>query len=599
VEHEARFYKNYGDVAKEYDDDYLKKYREDLETTLLFVGSVSPYDEHVLIRYQAGLFSAVTSAFIIQVGSSLQSDPGDETAALLRVLIYKIDNTTFGNEVPPLPQWNGPPPAMVHVQAILFASLATSLLAALLAMLGKQWLNRYDSSDLRGSAMERSHNRQRKLDGLVAWYFDYVMESLPLMLQVALLLLGCALSRYLWEVSTIVASVVVGVTSIGDLFYLFIVIAGSIYDNCPYQTPVSLSIRYLGETAPDIIALAFKKVLKKLKVILEKFKGGFEKLAFVFKDSEFITIVTSLSEECGSCSIYAFTRFLKSLLLAPLALALDFFLLGWAVARRLVTFSTGTYHFVRSAVGDFATVLARLRQLRWTRDTQNIDQQASTSDLRCISWTLLTSLDKDIRLSAVEHLTAKTELAYFEPTLVADPCLDVLISCVNISGREIAIMHDKEQLATASAKCFLRSIYHLSEMDPHPSVLADIYRHYNRFFPPNLDCSGLPLYSTMIEIHGLVTRRWTRRDSWDDYRPSRQEHITFARYMVEVAQVEYQRLECRNVPDWILRFALHSLFLDFPPPAPIAANCVAIAAIDLGCDVSNITTLKKRCAHAI
>ncbi|KAF9780448.1 hypothetical protein BJ322DRAFT_293700 [Thelephora terrestris] len=98
----------------------------------------------------------------------------------------------------------------------------------------------------------------------------------------------------------------------------------------------------------------------------------------------------------------------------------------------------------------------------------------------------------------------------------------------------------------------------------------------------------------MIEIHGLVTRRWSRRDSWDDYRPSRPEHIAFARYMVEVAQVGYQRLECRNVPDWILRFALHSLFLDFPPPAPIAANCLAIAAIDLGCDVSDITTLKKQ-----
>jgi hypothetical protein len=80
---------------------------------------------------------------------------------------------------------------------ILFASLAASLLSAFLAMLGKQWLNRYQSTDMRGTAIERSQNRQRNLDGVVAWYFDYVLESLPLMLQVALLLLGCALSRYL------------------------------------------------------------------------------------------------------------------------------------------------------------------------------------------------------------------------------------------------------------------------------------------------------------------------------------------------------------------------------------------------------------------
>ena len=35
------------------------------------------------------------------------------------------------------------------------------------------------------------------------------------MLQLALLLLGCALSRYLWEVDTAVASVVLGVTPFG------------------------------------------------------------------------------------------------------------------------------------------------------------------------------------------------------------------------------------------------------------------------------------------------------------------------------------------------------------------------------------------------
>ena len=110
---------------------------------------------------QAGLFSAVTSAFIIQVQPELQSDPNEETAALLRVLIHKIDNTTFLDDVPTIPQWSGPPHAIVQVQAILYASLAASLFSALLGMLGKQWLNRYISIDMRGSAIERSQNRQQ------------------------------------------------------------------------------------------------------------------------------------------------------------------------------------------------------------------------------------------------------------------------------------------------------------------------------------------------------------------------------------------------------------------------------------------------------
>ena len=146
--------------------------------------------------------------FIIQVQPQLQPDIGEETTALLRILIHKIDNTTFGDNGPTIPQWTGPPRAIIKVQAIIYASLAASLFSAFLAMLGKQWLNRYASIDVRGSATEPSQNRQRKLDRVVTWYFDYVMESLPLMLQLALLLLGCALSLYLWGIDTIVASVV-------------------------------------------------------------------------------------------------------------------------------------------------------------------------------------------------------------------------------------------------------------------------------------------------------------------------------------------------------------------------------------------------------
>ena len=114
---------------------------------------------HILTRVQAGLFSAVTSAFVIEVNSELQPDPNEETVALLRLLIYQMNSTAFGGTVPTVPQWAGPPRTIVQVQAILFSSLATSLFSAFLAMLGKQWLNRYAVIDMRGSAIERCHNR--------------------------------------------------------------------------------------------------------------------------------------------------------------------------------------------------------------------------------------------------------------------------------------------------------------------------------------------------------------------------------------------------------------------------------------------------------
>ena len=143
-------------------------------------------------------------------------------------------------------QWVGPDRTLVHTQAILFSSLAASLLAAFVAMLGKQWLNRYSQVEMRGSPMDRSRDRQRKMNGMDNWGFKFVMESLPLMLQGALLLLGCALSKYLFTIDNHVAWVVVVFTAAGLVFYLSIVVAATISRDCPFQTPLSRFFRFAG-----------------------------------------------------------------------------------------------------------------------------------------------------------------------------------------------------------------------------------------------------------------------------------------------------------------------------------------------------------------
>ena len=65
------------------------------------------------------------------------------------------------------------------------------------------------------------------------------------MLQAALLLPGRALSQYLWDVNTTIASVVLGVASLGFLCYLFVAIAGAFPEICQYSTPRSSLVRYL------------------------------------------------------------------------------------------------------------------------------------------------------------------------------------------------------------------------------------------------------------------------------------------------------------------------------------------------------------------
>ena len=96
--------------------------------------------------------------------------------------------------------------------------------------------------------VERCGDRQRKFDGLERWPFRMFIESLPIMLQIALLLLACGLSRYMWSVDTSVARVVISFTVLGVLFYIGIVAAGAWSYECPFQTPASMVLRYLRES---------------------------------------------------------------------------------------------------------------------------------------------------------------------------------------------------------------------------------------------------------------------------------------------------------------------------------------------------------------
>ena len=517
----------------------------------------------VLTRLKAGLFSAVTSAFIIQVQPQLQSDPNEETAALLRVLIYKIDNTTFGNDVPAVPQWSGPPHTIVEVQAILYASLAVSLFSAFLAMLGKQWLNRYASIDMRGSAIERSQNRQRKLDGVVAWYFDYVMEFLPLMLQFALLLLGCALSRYLWEIDTTVVSVVLGITSFGVASYIFFVIAGAASVSCPYQTPGANILRHVPPLVLRALRLAYSHS-RVVRTVVNRFDW----------------ITKPPDRSINYAALLSAITFLPIDLLG--SLAIDIYLLARATVRAFVANALGWFHRMRG----------------W-------DPQTTALDLQCISWMLQTSLDKTTHLLTLRLLAITTTLASFNPALVS-ACLDILAGCVAIISGGVVIPQESVELAALSSLCCLRMLSHLTTVDPASSVFKDVRRRYTKAIPIETDFKDLPSYHRFCIIHNIFhpshklveyqTRFWTifrPKIQWKDYKLSSSEHVV----LIQLARFKYQSGQHRKVPRWILRYGHYLLSQDPLPPTSVVADCLSIIAMDLGRTVLNAASLDERYVH--
>ena len=112
--------------------------------------------------------------------------------------------------------------------------------------------------------VERCGDRQRKFDGLEKWSFHLSIESLPIMLQIALLLLASGLSRYMWNVNTSVARIIISFTVLGFLFYIGIAVAGTSSYACPFQTPASIALRNLRDsqaTRELLTSLSSRKVI--------------------------------------------------------------------------------------------------------------------------------------------------------------------------------------------------------------------------------------------------------------------------------------------------------------------------------------------------
>ena len=400
-----------------------------------------------------------------------------------------------------------------------------------------------------------------------------------MMLQAALLLLGCALSRYLWEIDITIAAVVLGVTSFGVIFYIFIVIAGTASESCPYHTPA---------------AHIFRHILRQLR-------------DHPTSHSALVSFGLSRLFEVSWCCRWLVTWWsalrlpwysisnIKNMLLFPLLLFVslvhDAYLLGLFVVKPLVTFSRSLY---RQLVGSHRMTHRWFSNISSLR-TLTPGQQTTTMDLQCISWILQTSLDRAFHLSAFRHLISMPDLARFHPVLVVD-CFNIFVGCISVGNGKVVIIQGFEQLAAASADGFFRTLYHLATMDPASSVLAHLQRRYNEVFPSEVDFTDLPFHPTMTKIHALAGRFGDPRDiRWHRHRLSIQEHIPFARRMAEAAQEKYQRSQPRKVPRWILRSALYFLYLGFLSSPSVVADCLTVIAIDLGCDVQCSAISDERC----
>jgi len=178
-------------------------------------------------------------------------------------------------------------------------------------------------------------------------------------------------------------------------------------------------------------------------------------------------------------------------------------------------------------------------------------------------------------------------------------CLRILVTCITITNRgKATTAREFGRLTEVAATCFLSTF---PRTDFARSTLEAMRHQYRDRFPSEADFQDLSCHFTMSAIHHLFYPTKQRPFlGWSGYNPPVKQHVQFAEMLAKVAWSESRRRKHRRkVPNWILRFASHSLSQDPSPPTSVVVHCLLIIAIGLGCNVSrcDVMVLARRFVH--
>ncbi|KAJ7923447.1 hypothetical protein B0H13DRAFT_1602565, partial [Mycena leptocephala] len=222
----APIWKLYMDQAKIFDDNLANLFNNDLDPLLIF----------------AGLFSAILSAFLIEVRKGLQEDLQSVTNNLLVIFIQNQHNVTS-------PQTSfattfKPTSSSRWVNGLWFSSLMFSLMSALGASLAKGWITQFSAS-VSGSSWGDASLHCQRVGGLRRWRLKLIIQCLPILIHIAFFLFSVGLVILLFQDDLAIGVVICILT--GLILVLYIGTRSSIHpafsSDSPFRTPVSGMVR--------------------------------------------------------------------------------------------------------------------------------------------------------------------------------------------------------------------------------------------------------------------------------------------------------------------------------------------------------------------
>ncbi|CAE7191751.1 unnamed protein product, partial [Rhizoctonia solani] len=225
---DAQVWKTYVREADQVDEELVDGWNKSMDVILIFV--CRPHDllsakQVVLILIQAALFSAISTAFVIESYKNLKQDPTDLSSQTLltisQTLMLIANGSQTGSTSPGSPAEAAPFQASskaICVNVLWFLSLSLSVAVSLISMLAKEWCLEF-MANRTGPAAAQARRRQQRWDGLVKWRMKELIVMLPSLIHLSLLLFAIGLCVFLWDVHYGVAIPVVFVTTFAAAAY--------------------------------------------------------------------------------------------------------------------------------------------------------------------------------------------------------------------------------------------------------------------------------------------------------------------------------------------------------------------------------------------
>ncbi|EAU87365.2 hypothetical protein CC1G_02124 [Coprinopsis cinerea okayama7 len=259
----------------------------EIQNLLIFVSRIQLYAPPVacLTSVKAGLFSAIVTAFSVEVAKELQEPPEAASVQLLARISAQLEANSSPTDIP-LPQLEPfvAAPSTVRINLLWMISLTSSLAVVTIGILCLQWIRAYQRQYSGRSLKEAIAARNSRNSSLQSWHVPLIITLLPILLQVAVALFLIGLVEYFYHMNHTIGYVlgalvgttlffVVATTILPALCDFFFYYYGSVYGyssgvfpvSCAYKSPQAWGFTMLCSRIVALWCMVFKNASRPVR----------------------------------------------------------------------------------------------------------------------------------------------------------------------------------------------------------------------------------------------------------------------------------------------------------------------------------------------